>query len=85
MFFKKVIKSPIAARDITAQCAREDLSMGQQLIADYEMDVIALPCELAEAIDEAIKDAKQYGYEKAMDGITGYADVCRSTKQTWRA
>lgn len=40
------------AKDPTAQTL--PLTKGQQIVADYEMDMIAEPCELAEAIDKAI-------------------------------
>ena len=42
----------MTANDPTAQ--ELPLTQGQQLVADYEMDQIAEPCELAEAIDKAI-------------------------------
>lgn len=35
----------------------EPLTIGQQIVADYEMDLIAEPCELAAAIDTAIATA----------------------------
>lgn len=41
--------------DPTAQT--EPLTIGQQIVADYENDMIAEPCELAAAIDIAIATA----------------------------
>lgn len=41
--------------DPTAQAG--PVTKGQQIVADYEMDVIAEPRELAEAIDRAIWEA----------------------------
>lgn len=76
MFFKKVVKSPKAARDMTAQCDEKSLTNGQKIVADYEMDVIALPCELAQSIDDAIKEARQDGYAKAMTHIAEHAKNC---------
>jgi hypothetical protein len=83
MFFKKVVKSPKAARDLTAQCDEKDLTVGQKIVADYEMDVIALPCELAQSIDDAIKEAKNFGYDKAMKGVRAHIDVCTPCRNTW--
>lgn len=41
--------------DPTAQT--DPITKGQQIVADYEMNMIAEPCELAEAIDRAIWEA----------------------------
>ena len=41
-------------RDPTAQTL--PLTRGQQIVADYEMDIIAEPCELAQAIDDEIEE-----------------------------
>ena len=43
--------------DPTAQT--EPLTVGQRIVADHEADMIAEPCELAEAIDRAIWKALQ--------------------------
>lgn len=45
--------------DPTAQT--EPLTTGQQIVARHEEDMIAEPCELAEAIDKAIWEATQNG------------------------
>ncbi len=41
--------------DPTAQTT--PLTVGQRIVADYETNLIAEPCELAEAIDRAIWEA----------------------------
>lgn len=46
-------------RDPTAQT--EPLTVGQQLVAAWEADKIAEPCELAEWIDEQIDAAYKRG------------------------
>ena len=45
----------MTAHDPTAQTL--PLTKGQQIVADYEMDMIVEPCELAKAIDDALGEA----------------------------
>jgi hypothetical protein len=49
---------PVAA-DPTAQT--ESLTTGQRIVTDYERNLIAEPCELAAAIDEALATAWSMG------------------------
>lgn len=48
-----------ALSDPTAQT--EPLTRGQQIVADYESSMIAEPCELAAAIDQALAIAWSMG------------------------
>jgi hypothetical protein len=65
-------------RDRTAQT--EPLTIGQRTVANYEMNMIAEPAELAEAIDAAIASEREFcalladfhGHEKARLGRSGY-------------
>lgn len=60
-------------RDPTAQT--EPLSEGQKIVAQYEKDVIAEPCELAAAIDLALIRSFRNGYVRCI------ADVRKATNK----
>lgn len=53
--------------DPTAQT--EPLTIGQQIVASWETDAIAEPCELAGAIDRAIREARTGADELAAEVI----------------
>jgi hypothetical protein len=53
--------------DPTAQS--EPLTIGQQIVASWETDAIAEPCELAGAIDRAIREAREAADKLAAEVI----------------
>ena len=52
-------------RDLTAQTG--PLTKGQLIVAQYETDPIAEPCELAQMIDDAIDRGRQEGFAEARE------------------
>lgn len=59
----------LAKNDPIAQS--EPLTPGQQIVADYENDMIAEPCELAMSIDAALDQTHRKGAEAAIRVIEG--------------
>ncbi len=63
-------KADGTAKDPTAK--GPNLTAGQQIVAKWESDKIAEPCELAAMIDRALMAAIQNGYERGNEA--GYSE-----------
>ena len=55
--YRAVDGSWVKIEDVDPTAQTEPLTIGQKIVADYETSLIAEPCELAAAIDEAIAAA----------------------------
>ena len=66
-------------RDPTAQT--EPLTTGQRLVSEWERDIIAEPCELAEAIDAAIAAER----ERCANLAETYSNCQLTAMDTWAA